>query len=180
MRIPDANKNTALREVKDWVISILIALALAFFIRQFIVELYVVEGPSMRPTLASGERLIVNKFIYSFRSPARGEILVFRYPRDTSKDFIKRVIAVPGDTIRIADSKVFVNNILLKENYILEPTKGSYPEVTVPAGRYYVLGDNRGNSEDSRFQDVGMVPLKLIKGKGVAVFWPLAEAKGLP
>ncbi|MCR5559344.1 MAG: signal peptidase I, partial [Schwartzia sp.] len=86
-------------EIKDWIVSIAIAVVLAMGIRYFIVELYLVDGPSMRPTLQSAERLVVNKFVYRFRAPERGEILVFRYPRDPSRDFIKRVIAVPGDTI---------------------------------------------------------------------------------
>ena len=84
--------NSLGEEVKDWVVSILVAVVLAFFIRYFIVELYLVDGPSMRPTLLNQERLVVNKFIYRFRAPERGEVLVFRYPQDQSRDFIKRVI----------------------------------------------------------------------------------------
>lgn len=167
-------------EIKDWIISILIAIVLAFFIRYFIVELYMVEGPSMRPTLVNGERLIVNKFIYRFKQPERGEVLVFRYPRDPSRDFIKRVIGVAGDTIEIKDSRVFLNGQLLNESYILERTRGTYPPVTVPEGHIYVMGDNRNNSEDSRFKDVGFVPLELVKGKAITVFWPLDHIKTLP
>ena len=88
-------------EAKDWLVSIVIAVVLAFFIREFIVELYIVDGPSMRPTLQSQERLVVNKFIYNFREPQKNEILVFEYPRDRSRDFIKRVIATGGDTVEI-------------------------------------------------------------------------------
>lgn len=173
-------RNTKLgEEIKDWVISILIAIVLAFFIRYFIVELYMVEGPSMRPTLVNGERLVVNKFIYRFKTPERGEVLVFRYPRDPSRDFIKRVIAVAGDTVEIKDGRVFLNGQLLNEPYILERIKGSYPIATVPEGHIYVMGDNRNNSEDSRFKDVGFVPLELIKGKAVTVFWPIDHIKTL-
>lgn len=173
--------NTKLgEEIKDWVISILIAIVLAFFIRYFIVELYMVEGPSMRPTLVNGERLVVNKFIYRFKSPERGEVLVFRYPRDPNRDFIKRVIGVAGDTVEIKDGRVLLNGQLLNEPYILERIKGSYPVATVPEGHVYVMGDNRNNSEDSRFKDVGFVPLELIKGKAVTVFWPLDHIKTLP
>ena len=173
--------NTSLgEEIKDWIVSILIAVVLAFFIRYFIVELYMVEGPSMRPTLVNSERLVVNKFIYRFRQPERGEILVFKYPRDQSRDFIKRVIAVPGDTIEVKEGRVFVNGQLLNEDYILERTRGSYPVSTVPAGHVFVMGDNRNNSEDSRFKDVGFVPYSLIKGKAVLVFWPLDHIKSLP
>lgn len=167
-------------EIKDWVVSLLIAVALAFFIRHYIVELYMVEGPSMRPTLLNSERLVVNKFIYRFTEPQRGDVLVFRYPSDPSRDFIKRVIAVGGDTIEIKDGRVFVNGELLDEPYILERTRGSYPLARVPEGHVFVMGDNRNNSEDSRFRDVGFVPLELIKGKAVLVFWPLDRIKTLP
>ena len=166
-------------EAKDWVISIVVAVVLAFFIRQFIVELYIVDGPSMRPTLQSQERLVVNKFIYRFRAPEKGEVLVFRYPRDPSRDFIKRVIATPGDTIEIRGGHVFVNDQLLNEPYILDTTRSEYPKATVPEGTIFVMGDNRNNSEDSRFADVGFVPYELIKGKAMMVFWPVSQFKAL-
>ncbi len=167
-------------EARDWVVSIVVAVVLAFLIRTFIVELYIVDGPSMRPTLESHERLVVNKFLYRFRPPERGEILVFRYPRDPSRDFIKRVIAVPGDTIEIRDTHVYVNDQMINEPYILNPTRTEYPKATVPEGTIFVMGDNRGNSEDSRFVDVGFVPFDLIKGKAMVVFWPLDKFMSLP
>lgn len=166
-------------EAKDWIVSIVVAVILAFLIRQFIVELYIVDGPSMRPTLQSQERLVVNKFIYRFRAPDHGEVLVFRYPRDPSRDFIKRVIATPGDTIEIKEGRVFVNDKLLSEPYILEKTRSEYPKATVPPNTVFVMGDNRNNSEDSRFADVGFVPYDLIKGKAILVFWPVSEFKTL-
>ncbi len=167
-------------EAKDWIISIVVAVVLAFLIRQFIVELYIVDGPSMRPTLQSQERLVVNKFIYSLRAPEKGEILVFKYPRDQSRDFIKRVIATPGDTIEIKDGRVYVNDQMQNEDYILEKTRSEYPKATVPDGTVFVMGDNRNNSEDSRFADVGFVPYSLIKGKAMLVFWPFSQFKTLP
>ncbi len=167
-------------EVKDWAVSIAIAIVLAFFIRYFIVELYMVEGPSMQPTLISGERLVVNKFIYRFRAPERNEVLVFKYPRDPSRDFIKRVIAVEGDTIEINDGKVFLNGKLMDEPYIRDKTRGSYPLSTVPPNTVFVMGDNRNNSEDSRFKDVGFVSLEMLKGKAMVVFWPIDRMKSLP
>ena len=167
-------------EAKDWIVSIVVAVVLAFIIRQFVVELYIVDGPSMRPTLQSQERLVVNKFIYQFREPQKGEILVFQYPRDPKRDFIKRVIATAGDTVEIKDGRVFVNDQLLNEDYILEKTKSEYPKSTVPKGTIFVMGDNRNNSEDSRFADVGFVPLDLINGKAMMVFWPLDSFKALP
>lgn len=167
-------------EAKDWMISILVAVVLAFVIRTFIVELYIVDGPSMRPTLESHERLVVNKFIYAFRAPEKGEILVFQYPRDTSRDFIKRVIATQGDTIEIKEGRVYINDKMLDETYILEKTRSEYPKSVVPEGTVFVMGDNRNNSEDSRFADVGFVPYHLIKGKAVLVFWPIGAFKALP
>ena len=172
-------ENETVSEIKDWIISIVVAVALAMFIRTFIVELYVVDGPPMRPTLESAERLVVNKFIYRFRVPEKGEVLVFQSPRDPSRDFIKRVIATPGDTIEIREGRVLVNDQILVEDYILEKTRSEYPKMTVPEGRIFVMGDNRNNSEDSRFADVGFVPYDLIKGKAVMVFWPLSSYKTL-
>ena len=167
-------------EIKDWVVSIVIAVVLAMIIRTFVVELYLVDGPSMRPTLQHAQRLVVNKFIYHFRAPEKGEVLIFRYPKDPSRDFIKRVIAVPGDTIEIKDGNVFVNGELQNEDYILSKCRGDYPKSTIPEGHIFVMGDNRNNSEDSRFPDVGFVPFELIKGKAMVVFWPLDAWKTLP
>lgn len=166
--------NTSLgAEIKDWIISIAIAVVLALVIRHFVVELYLVDGPSMMPTLQNQQRLVVNKFLYRMREPKRGEIIVFQYPSDTSRDFIKRVIALPGDTIEIKSGHVFVNDELQNEPFILSQTRGDYPLTTIPEGHIFVMGDNRNNSEDSRFPDVGFVPFSLIKGKAVLVFWPL-------
>ena len=98
----------------------------------------------------------------------------------TVGDLIKRVIATAGDTVEIKDGRVFVNDQLLNEDYILEKTKSEYPKSTVPKGTIFVMGDNRNNSEDSRFADVGFVPLDLIKGKAMLVFWPVSQLKTLP
>lgn len=167
-------------EIKSWVVSIVSAIVLALVIRTFIVELYIVDGPSMRPTLQHDERLVVNKFIYRVRNPQRGEIIIFRYPRDPSRDFIKRVIAVGGDTIEMKDGHVYVNDEILREDYILDKTKTEYPKVTVPEGTIFVCGDNRDNSLDSRSGDVGYLPLENVKGKAMLVFWPVDEFKVLP
>jgi signal peptidase I len=166
-------------EVKDWTVSIIVALALAWVIRNYIVELYVVDGPSMRPTLESGERLVVNKFIYRFGQPTKGEIIVFKFPQDPSRDFIKRVIATGGDTIEIKNENVYVNGQMLNEPYIKEKSLISYPLSTVPEGTIFVMGDNRPNSEDSRFKEVGFVPLNMLKGKALMVFWPFSNFRTL-
>lgn len=167
-------------EVKSWIVSITSAVLVAVLIRYFIVELYVVDGPSMQPTLQDGERLVVNKFIYHWRDPMRSEVVIFRYPRDHSRDFIKRVIAVGGDTIEIKDGHVFVNDALVNEDYIAEKTRTEYPKQTVPEGTLFVCGDNRRNSLDSRFPDVGFVPLELVKGKAALIFWPIDDLAALP
>ena len=167
-------------ELKSWIVSITSAVLVAVLIRYFIVELYVVDGPSMQPTLQDGERLVVNKFIYHWRDPMRSEVVIFRYPRDHSRDFIKRVIAVGGDTIEIKDGHVFVNDALVNEDYIAEKTRTEYPKQTVPEGTLFVCGDNRRNSLDSRFPDVGFVPLELVKGKAALIFWPIDDLAALP
>ena len=166
-------------EAKDWIISIVVAVVLAFLIRQFIVELYIVDGPSMRPTLQSQERLVVNKFIYDFRAPQKGEILVFEYPRDTSRDFIKRVIGLPGETVRIDyDGNIYINGEILNETYGLE--KMAYPgiaeqEITLGDDEYFVLGDNRNVSEDSRYPDVGLIKRKDIIGRAWLRIYPFSK-----
>jgi signal peptidase I len=162
-------------EAKDWIVSIATAVVLALIIRTFIVELYLVDGPSMRPTLQSAERLVVNKFIYRFREPQRGEILVFQYPRDPRRDFIKRVIAVPGDTIEIKDGQVYVNSQLMNEPYILSKTRGDYPLAEVPAGHIFVMGDNRNRSTDSRDARVGVVDTHYLIGRAILRLAPLNQ-----
>ena len=166
--------------VSDWLISIIVAVVLAFGIRTFLVEPYMVSGPSMTNTLQDRERLLVNKLVYYPRQPKRGEIIVFKYPSDTRRDFIKRVIAVGGDTIEIRDGKTYVNGEALDESYIREPFHTNLPRTTVPAGHIFVMGDNRNNSEDSRFRDVGFVDLSLVKGKASVIFWPLGQVRALP
>ena len=166
----------------DWLVSIIVAVALAFCIRTFLVEPYMVEGSSMYPTLKNHERLIVDKLSYFVTNPKRGEIVVFRFPKDESRDFIKRVIAVGGDTIEMKNGQVFVNGQALKEDYIYKnDPKGknisSYRKTIVPEGTIFVLGDNRNNSEDSRFADVGFVPHKLVKGSALLCFWPLGNMR---
>lgn len=166
----------------DWLISIIVAVALAFCIRTFIFEPYMVQGSSMYPTLVNNERLIVDKLSYFITDPKKGEIIVFRYPKDQSRDFIKRVIAVGGDTIEMRDGKVFVNGVMLEENYIYkDDPKGSnmsnYKKTVVPEDHIFVLGDNRNNSEDSRFADVDFVPLDLVKGRALFAFWPLDQIR---
>lgn len=157
-------------ELREMVEIIVIALLIALLIRHFLVEVFVVDGRSMEPTLSTGERLLVNKLVYRFREPGQGEIIVFRYPRNPRRDFIKRVVAVGGDTVHIVDGRVFVNEQQLDEWYVLHADHLSYGPYTVPANTVFVLGDNRLNSEDSRsFQEVS---LRSVKGRVLLRFWP--------
>ena len=162
----------------DWLDSIIVAVALAFCIRTFLYEPNLVEGSSMYPSLVNHEPLIVDKLSYFVGDPKKGEIVVFRFPKDESRDFIKRVIAVGGDTVEMRNGKVLVNGTMLQEDYIYKTDpKGknmsNYPKTVVPKDTIFVLGDNRNNSEDSRFPDVGFVPLKLVKGCARVAFWPV-------
>ena len=168
----------------DWLVSIIIAVALAFCIRTFLVEPYMVEGSSMYPTLVNHERLVVDKLSYFVTDPKKGEIVVFRFPKDQTRDFIKRVIAVGGDTVEMQQGKVFVNGKQLNETYIYHnDPKGKnisdYRKVVVPKDTIFGLGYNRNNSEDSRFADVGCVPLTLVKGRARVAFWPLDKMRVL-
>ena len=161
----------------DWLISIIVAVALAFCIRTFLVEPYMVEGSSMYPTLKHHERLIVDKLSYFITDPKKGEIVVFRYPRDESRDFIKRVIAVGGDTIEMRNGKVFVNGAEIEEGYIYKndpkgPNMSNYRKSVVPQGHIFVLGDNRNGSTDSRDERLGSIDEGYILGRAVAAVWP--------
>ncbi|NLA57291.1 MAG: signal peptidase I [Firmicutes bacterium] len=165
-----AAEKSALREYLE---AFVIAVVLALFIITFIAQSFIVQGRSMEPTLFDGERLLVDKLTYRFRPPRAGEIVVFRYPADPSRKFIKRIIGVPGDEIMIRDTVVYVNGKPLKEDYITAPTYGDWGPRKVPRNSYFVLGDNRNNSDDSRFPDVGFVGRELIMGRAVARYWPL-------
>lgn len=166
-----------MKEQKDWLIAIIIAAVIAFGVRTFIFETYIVDGDSMQPTFQTNNHLIVDKISYRLRKPVKGDILVFKYPADPSRQFIKRVIATEGDTVEILNGQVIVNDQILSEPYILQKTEDNYHKVTIPAGRIFVLGDNRNNSEDSRFPHVGLVPLELIQGKAMLEIWPLDKMR---
>jgi len=162
-------------EVWEFVQAIAIAAVLSFFIITFVMQSFVVEGSSMYPTLSDRDRLFVNKFIYRFREPQRGEIIVFRYPADPSRNFIKRVIGIPGDRVAVSGGVVYVNGVPLDEPYINEPMRGTYPERVVPKNTVFVLGDNRNHSQDSREPSVGFVPYEYIVGEAFVRYWPLTR-----
>lgn len=141
-------------------------LAFAFFMRT-----PQVSGLSMAPHIASGEYVVINTVAYRLGRPGRGDIVAFRHERSAPSVYLKRIIGLPGDHIRIEHGAVFVNGAKLSEPYVLYPDARSFHEVTVPAGTLYVLGDNRANSDDSRFW--GFVDLQEVIGKAVAGIWPL-------
>ncbi|WP_018247760.1 signal peptidase I [Orenia marismortui] len=186
-------------EIKELLESVLIAGVLAFFIITFVVQSFVVQGHSMDPTLHDGERLFVNKFIYNFHSPKRGDIIVLTPKGDPKRKYIKRVIGLAGDKIEIKDGTLFINDKMVEENYINESyirenlysidTNGDMmgDEIHSTAGPFYVpkehvfaMGDNRNNSLDSRRLDiVGYIPYEDISGKAFWVYWPLTRIRVL-
>jgi signal peptidase I len=162
-------------ELKSWSRDILFAIAIAIFIVIFVVQPVKVEGTSMQPQLADQDRIFVNRFIYRFKQIDRGEAVVFWYPMDRKKSFIKRIIGVPGDTVEIQEGLVYINGELLDEPY-LKPEFRDYQtvkKVVVPQGNYFVLGDHRNSSNDSR--NWGFVEESLIYGKAIFSYWPVSH-----
>ena len=208
---PEAAKNRPRYGRIAWELTQTLVLAvLIFLLVRTVAQNFRVEGPSMEPGLHDGQYLLVNKAVYFkldvgtfskfipfidaedgeekylFHGPQRGDVVVFRYPRDPSRDFIKRIIGVPGDHIRIADGIVYVNDIAINEDYVsahsgrdldsLESVGCTDTEGRVPEGNYFVLGDNRPNSSDSRAW--GCVPEENIIGKALLSYWPLDDLGG--
>jgi len=153
--------------------DLFISLIISCFIIVFLYQPVKVEGTSMLPGLEDQERIFINKFVYRWGSVERDDIVVFHYPRDPSKSYIKRVIAVEGDRVRIDEGRVYVNGQLLDEPYVPSEYADfrSYPEIKVPAHSYFLLGDHRTSSQDSR--DFGPVAQRYIYGKAVFVYWPM-------
>jgi len=173
--------------------AIVIAVVLALFIRTFIVQAFKIPSGSMEPTLLIGDHILVNKFIYGitipftekkilqFKKPQRGDIIVFVFPEDPSKDFIKRVIAVGGDQLAIRDKRVFINGQPASDPYAVyrdpavlrgwggEMNRDNFGPVTVPPHTLFVMGDNRDKSYDSRFW--GYVDLNKVRGKAFLIYW---------
>jgi len=186
----DAQKAQAKAVVREWIESIVIALVLAMFIRTFFIQPFKIPSGSMRKTLIEGDRLFVSKFRYGAKvpftdwrlpgigQPERGDVIVFIYPNDRSKDFIKRLIAKGGETVEIKDGQIYVNDKqvdipqIKKRYYYNRGDFGGLGEkIHVPLDSYFVLGDNSGSSHDSRYW--GFVPKKDVIGKAEFIFWPL-------
>ncbi len=172
---------------REWAEAIIIALLLALFIRTFVVQAFKIPSGSMLPTLKIGDHLLVNKFIYGVKlpftgttlipweEPTRGDVVVFRFPKDRSTDFIKRVVGTPGDTVTIRDKKVYINGKQVADPHaffskpLLQSPMIDYGPVTVPKGSLFVMGDNRDNSYDSRFW--GFVKEQDVLGKAFILYW---------
>ncbi len=172
-------KETFRREVKEWAQSILIALLLTLVIRTYVVQAFKIPSGSMRPTLLEGDKLFVNKYVYRFEEPKRGDIIVFKYPEDPKKDFIKRLVAFGGEEVEIKSGQIYVNGQALTDTetfgkffyYNHGPYGAADDKIRVPENTLYVLGDNSANSTDSRFW--GFVPRKNLLGKAMFRWWPL-------
>ena len=180
-------KKSALRE---WIESILVAFVLAMVIRTFVVQAFKIPTGSMRPTLIEGDLILVNKFIYgakvpftnwrlpSITEPKRGDVVVFIYPEDQKKDFIKRMVGLPGEKVEIRNGSIFIAGHPLQEPEFSQRfyyNRGDFAkegeELVVPSDSYFVLGDNSASSKDSRYW--GFVPQKNLLGKAMVIYWPL-------
>ena len=169
-QIPKAVR-TAIVETLD---ACLFAALLSLVIITFIVQAFYIPSGSMEPTLMVDDRILVAKFVYRLGAVHRGDVIVFRYPLNPQRDFVKRVMGLPGERVRLKEGVVYVGDRALTEKgYTIKPDFGNYGPVSVPATQYFVLGDNRNNSEDSRF--FGYVPRANIIGKAVFIYWPPAR-----
>ncbi|HEY5382790.1 MAG TPA: signal peptidase I [Acidobacteriaceae bacterium] len=156
--------------------DLIVSVAVSVFIILFLYQPVRVEGTSMLPQLQDQDRLFINKFAYEVGEIHRGDVVVFRYPRDETKSYIKRVIALPGDDLRIDHGAVWINGRRLRESYVPQWYRDdrSVPEMVLPVGEYFVMGDHRSISSDSR--DFGPVARKLIYGRAAFVYWPVDQA----
>jgi len=160
-------------EIRVWTRDLLIAIGLALVIIVFLYQPVKVEGTSMAPLLSDQERIFINKFVYRFEAIHRGDVVVFWYPLDRSKSFIKRVIALPGETVTIRQGVVTVNGTVVPEPYVPPQYEdvSDYGPQRVPADSYFVMGDHRISSNDSRV--FGPVPSQFIYGRAVFAYWPV-------
>lgn len=158
-----------------WLLAGIVLAAILF--RLFVLQPYTISSNSMEPTLEQGNHILVNRLSYQYNSPSRGDIVVFAYPKDTSRTFVKRVIAVEGETIELKGNQVFVNGTLVQEPYLKEGDYPPFEAETIPANNVFVLGDNRKESGDSR--EWGVLPKSYIIGKAWLIYSPLQKFKFL-
>ena len=167
------------KELFQWVLVILGAVILAFLIDTFVIVNAQIPSGSMENTIMTGDRVFGNRLAYKFSDPKRFDIIIFKYPDDESQLFIKRIIGLPGETVEIHDGNIYINgsDTPLEDVDIKEPMEGSFGPYTVPEGCYFVMGDNRNNSRDSRYWENTFVSEDEILGKAVLRYWPLNEIK---
>jgi len=167
-------------ELRSWARDLLIAVGLAAVIIVFLYQPVKVEGTSMVPLLSDQERIFVNKFVYRFEPIQRGDVVVFWYPLDRSKSFIKRVVALPGEEVEMRDGKLYVNGRLLSEQFVPKEylDSSTFGPYTIPPDEYFVMGDHRSSSNDSRV--FGPVPREAIYGKAVFAYWPFDRFGVIP
>jgi signal peptidase I len=158
------------RSIWDFGKTLIIAFLLAQLVMVSVAQAFQVEQYSMEPTLLPHDRVLVNKFIYRFREPQRGDIIVLHYPRDPSRNYIKRIVGLPGDRVQIQSGHVLINGESVEELYVNGIPTGDYGPEMVPADSLFVLGDNRNNSEDSRA--FGFLKRSLVIGQAILIYWP--------
>ncbi len=164
----NGNKKRRRLVTAAWIAGGLVALVL--FARFALVKPYEIPSNSMEPTLIPGDRVLVNKFSYRLWAPNRGDVVVFQYPKDPDRVFIKRVIGLEGEKVEIKDSKVLINGQPMNEPYLKEGLFPPFPAQVIPQGQILVLGDNRNKSKDSR--DWGLLPKQYLLGKAFYIYWP--------
>lgn len=158
----------------DFVESLLIAVILALVIRFLIFQPFYIPSGSMEPTLLTGDRIIVSKLSYYFHEPERGDVIVFKYPLDPKRAFVKRVAALGGETVAVRDGRLYIDGVPVAEEYLSPGVPGrDFGPLTVPEGSLFMLGDNRANSDDSRVW--GNLDEDLVIGKAVAIYWPVTR-----
>lgn len=172
--------NRVLKEVKEWVLSILIAAIIAFIIKGFLIDIIQVSGPSMLPNLRDRDRLVIEKVSLYTKNYERGEIVIFKPNNETNDIYIKRIIGLPGDKVEIKNGSVFVNDEKLDEDYLSADVLTSaqpndFDSLVVPENCLYVLGDNRTISEDSRY--IGPVPMENVRGHALFRVYPFNQLK---
>lgn len=168
-------KKTLKREIFEWVVTIAAAVLIAFVIRTFLFEPVRVDGGSMLETLQDGEIMFVTKYDYLTSGPERFDVVICHYPNRGSTNFVKRVVGLPGDTVEIRGGYLYVNGERYEEDYIEHRPYADFAAYTVPEGYYFVMGDNRANSYDSRQE--GTLPRSMIVGRVMAVCFPFDEAR---
>jgi len=174
------SSGSMLPDLRSWIRDLSISLLIAGVVIVFLYQPVKVEGTSMMPRLVDQERIFINKFVYQLEPITRGDVVVFRYPFDQAKSYIKRVIGLPGETVRLVSGEVFINGRKLQEPYIVEEYRDrqSHAPIVIPPDQYYVLGDHRNSSNDSRVW--GPVPKQYVYGKAVFVYWPVDRLGFLP